>query len=144
LSARDRAFVWKHVFQEQEIEKYFADKGKRVPAWVKRLGDRYMQFQPDYRFPAVLARFWRGQIVGGLDKPNIRDLFTRAVALYDLIDVLDYRGQEADQTRSKANLLMVKLLDYSKDLERQYKVDVHFDFTSPVKALEPWERELPN
>jgi len=143
MSARDRKFVNENIWQLDKLQAYYGAKGKPIPPNVLRLRERYEQWFPDWRLPTALARFWREQIVSGLDKPNVRDIYTRLVALVNLIELLESRGLESTRSWNETNVLSVKLMNYSRDLEHQYKVSATITF-SEMTRLDEWEREQPN
>ncbi len=144
MSARDRAFVNKHLADQKAIASYFASKGKAVPDWVTRQEGRFWNFQPPEDITTHLARFIRQALEQGKGGADLEALFLKLVALIDLMETLPLEDTPiTSQAKSRANQFYYKLWRQSEDLDRKYKLKISLDLTKGYKPLEAWEKVIP-
>lgn len=144
MSARDRAFVNKHLADRKAIAEYFASKGKAIPDWVTRQEGKFWNFQPPENIVTALARFIRQALEQGQGGADLEALFQKLVVLNDLIETLPLEDTPiTSQAKSRANLYYIKLWKQSEDLDRKYKLKISLDLTKGYNPLEAWEKVIP-
>jgi len=144
LSAKDRAFVDKHIADREAIETYFEAKGKPIPDWVKRQEIGFWNSQPTWDIAVHYTRFIRQALLDGKGGKDLEELFQKFVAYVAVVETLplENSAQVAD-TKSRANVYFFKLFKQTEDLARKYKLLIETDMTKGTKPLETWEKVIP-
>ena len=144
MSARDRAFVDKHIADREALKAYFEAKGKPIPDWVNRQEYKFWNSQPLWNIAIHYARFFRQVLLEGKGGKDLEELFLKIVAFIDVVEALplENSGQVAD-TKNRANLFWFKLFKQTEDLARKYKLSISINLTQGTEPLEPWEKVIP-
>jgi hypothetical protein len=143
MSRKDEAIVRDLLPDEEAIEAYYLAKGKTVPKWVQTALRQYWNSLPDERFPILAIRALRPH----LEKPgapkDLQDLFTRLVALSEVLDNLPENSKGHKISSSRVALATVAVFNLLADLERKYDLSFVFGKAQEVSDLEEWEKSLP-